>query len=83
MKYDSDLRWMRKIVWGLISINLILALRAGFVHQWFDVIASFIWSLNCSAWLGMLKVQQKTRDQGRLVESAVLGVLSGELDKPL
>jgi hypothetical protein len=81
MKYDSDLRWVRRIVWGLIALNLILAFNHARVHEWLIAFACGVWALNCSGWLRMLKAQQKTRDQGRLIESALLGVLSGELDK--
>ena len=69
---------MLRIVRVLICANLALAGWSLWPrHEWWVSLAYVIWAINCWTWLGTLKVQQRTRDAGRVLESAVLAVLEG------
>ena len=75
MKYDHDIRWMRRIVWLLVATNLIWIGRSLYLHDWAAAATVTLCALNCRAWLGTLKVHQKTRDMSRVTDAVLNGML--------
>lgn len=80
MKYDSDLRWARTGARGMLLLNLAAAGWNAYRGNWAVAVACVVWAGNCVVWLSMICGQQRTRDQGRIIESAVLGTLRGAMD---
>ena len=80
VKYDSDLRWARTSAGGFFVLNLASAGWNAYAGNWAVVAACVVWAGNCCVWLSLIRGQQRTRDQGRILESAVMGVLAGKVD---
>lgn len=80
MKYDYDLRWARTAALGFVGLNLAAAGWNAYAGNWAVVAACVVWAGNCFAWLSLIRAQQHTRDQGRILESAVNGMLAGKVD---
>jgi len=75
MVYDDDLRGMRRTNWALQVINLVGAVCCAWAHDWIATVVSLIWSYNLYFWRGMMRAQQRTRDQARLTDSMMLRLL--------
>ena len=75
MVYDDDLRRMRRVNWALQVINLGAAASCALAHDWIATVACLIWSYNLYFWRGMMRAQQRTRDQARLTDSMMLRLL--------
>jgi hypothetical protein len=80
MRFDDDLKWARLAARGFLVVNLVIAAVNAYGRNWFDALGCLIWAGNCGVWLLHVRAQQRTRDQGRILEAAVLGTLRGTMD---
>ena len=65
MRYDRDLKWIRRGAWCLFLLNLALVWISTFTyrHSWLTAAASLIWLANCAMWLRVLGREQAWRDE--------------------
>jgi hypothetical protein len=75
VKYDRDIRWLRRLLLLLIAVNVGFAIGRFRHGDWINGLAAIIWTVNCVLSMGTIGTSQKTRDQTREVNSAVLKVL--------
>jgi hypothetical protein len=71
MEYDRDIRHARYLLFGLLAGNLGTGLLNFRAHNWLFALACGIWACNVLVMLSMAKVQQKTRDRARVLESGL------------
>jgi uncharacterized membrane protein len=75
MTYDRDLQHARRVLSGLTLANLATALLNGWERYWTVVLASLIWALTCLFMIAFVETQQRTRDQERVTEAAIRGLM--------
>ena len=73
MIYDRDIRWQRRCIFALILLNAIGMVSMAILHQWFVAFAYGVWATCCTVQLGVLRIQQVTRDMGRVIEAGLHG----------
>jgi hypothetical protein len=72
MKYDRDLKWLRRVILLVIASNLGFAIAALRQREWIHAIGGCLWAVNCWVTSANLKSAQKTRDEIRLAASVLL-----------
>ncbi|HXA24438.1 MAG TPA: hypothetical protein VNW90_19295 [Acetobacteraceae bacterium] len=71
MEYDRDIEFVRWLLQGLAVGNLFTVFLNLYRHNWFIALTCGIWFCNVLVLLVMAKVQQKTRDRARVLESGL------------
>jgi small-conductance mechanosensitive channel len=71
MEYDRDIERARWALFGLLVGNLWAGIANFRAHNWTIALACGIWACNVLVQLVMAKVQQKTRDRARVLESGL------------
>jgi len=74
MKYDSDLKLVRRVALVILVLNVGNACVQLVVGQWWLAVASFIWAITPLPWLYTIKAQQQTRDLVREAREQVVRI---------
>ena len=78
MVYDRDLKWIQRVVWLLLLINLGSAVAHVIRHDWVHCFAFLVWTFNVWTWRRINQSAQRTRNMARLTDAAVSKVLLGD-----
>jgi len=79
MSYDRDIFWARMAAFGLVVGNAVAAIMNLVAHNWVVGIACFIWLYNSLMLIWSSRLQQRTRDQGRVIQAG-LDAMRQEID---
>jgi hypothetical protein len=75
MTYDRDILRMRRLLAGLIVLNVGVGLMDLYHHDWLGLLAWIVFTCNILALRAGLAASQKTRDEVRLLASVALHTL--------
>jgi uncharacterized membrane protein len=80
LKYDSELRFTRRLLFVLLALNLGNTIGFAFRHEWIVMATAAIWSINFLCMIHWNRRNQEQRDQWRILESAVREALKERAD---
>lgn len=78
MVYDRDLKIMSRVIPVLMVGNAAGACAAVFGHDWWTCVAFVCWFVNLCIWRQSNRNMQRTRDNVRLCDAAIMKVLAGD-----
>jgi hypothetical protein len=78
MTYDRDLKIMARVIPVLMAGNAGGAITAALGHDWITCVAFVCWFINLCVWRQTNRNMQRTRDNVRLCDAAIMKVMAGD-----
>lgn len=76
MVYDRDLRIVARLLPVLLVVNAAGAIASAFKHDWWSFVACLVWVVNLCIWRQGNRNMQRTRDNVRLCNAAMMRVMA-------
>jgi hypothetical protein len=78
MTYDRDLRFTRVATLVLGASNLFMGIFGASRREWLRAALCFLWAVNSVVWTRAASASQQTRDEARLAQAAIRGLMEAE-----